>query len=589
MMKRFWTTVLGSFVGVWLGLMLFSFLSVIMSFAFVAAMSKFGTESKSVGKNSILRINLSGEVTERDSGNDFDVYGIITDSQVEKAGLTTILKAIKLAKSDENIKGIYLDCGGISAGVSTTHEIRAALNDFKKSKKFIYAYGDGYTQGDYYVASVADSIFLNPVGQVDIHGLSATIPFFKNLLDKVGVEMQVVRVGTFKSAVEPYILTGMSEANRLQQQHYLGNIWNDLTDSIANSRKLTSAKVNEMADSLMAYEEGVSYVKNHIVDGLCYEFEVKNKLRALTDVDDDDDLNFVSPSELVASASNSSSSDDQIAVFFAEGEIDGNGEGGIDSKSLSESILAAAKDDDVKGVVLRVNSPGGSAFGSEQIWKALQEVKKRNKPFAVSMGDYAASGGYYISCGADRIFAEPVTITGSIGIFGMIPCLENLATDKLGVNFSEVGTNANGNLSMFKKLTPFQRSRLQKMVNEGYELFTSRCATGRKMPIDSLKKIAEGRVWDGVSAKSLGLVDEFGNLEKAVKWVAAKAKLKDYVTVALPTPEDKLMKYLSKYMRAKMEETIKGETGEIYQYHDVIKRILGRDQLQCLMEPVEIR
>ena len=240
-------------------------------------------------------------------------------------------------------------------------------------------------------------------------------------------------------------------------------------------------------------------------------------------------------------------------------------------------------------MVLRVNSPGGSAFGSEQIWKALQEVKKRNKPFAVSMGDYAASGGYYISCGADRIFAEPVTITGSIGIFGMIPCVENLATDKLGVNFSEVGTNANGNLSMFKKLTPFQRARLQKMVNEGYELFTSRCATGRKMPIDSLKKIAEGRVWDGVSAKSLGLVDEFGNLEKAVKWVAAKAKLKDYETVALPTPEDKLMKYLSKYMRTKMEETIKGETGEIYQYHDVIKRILGRDQLQCLMEPVEIR
>lgn len=589
-MKRFWTTVLGSFVGVWLGLMIFSVLSVVMSFAFVGAMSSFGATSKSINKNSILHINLSGDLTERNDGNDIDPMKFVTNSDSEKSSLATILKSIKAAKTNDSIKGIYLEGNGIGAGVASLSEIRAALNDFKKCGKFIYAYSDNYSQADYYLTSVADSIFLNPIGAIDIHGIGGSTPYFKNLLDKGGVEMQVVRVGTFKSAVEPYMLTEMSEANRLQQEHYLGNIWKDMTDSISKSRKVPVAKINEMADSLVQFETSDFYVKSHLVDALCYRFEVENRLRKLTDVDKDDDLNLVSPSEVVAATESEKSSKNQIAVFYAEGEIDGTSDDGIDSKSLTKYILDAANDKDVKGVVLRVNSPGGSAFGSEQIWKALQEVKKAGKPFAVSMGDYAASGGYYISCGADRIFAEPVTVTGSIGIFGMIPCVENLATEKLGVNFCGVHTNANSDMTIFKRLSPFQRARLQKMVNEGYELFTSRCAAGRKMPIDSIKKIAEGRVWDGASAKALGLVDEYGNLNSAIRWVAQKANLgDDYETIALPVQEDKFLKFISKYAQTKMSEMLKSNTGELYQYHDVLKRILGRDQLQCLMEPVEIR
>lgn len=586
MMKRFWTIVAGSFVGVWLGLIVFSVLSVIFSFAFLGAMSSFGTTNKSVEANSILHLDLGISVTERQNS---DMVASIFSEEEQSDGLSTILKAIEEAKNNDKIKGIYIECNGVDAGIATIHEIRNALENFKESGKFIYAYGDaGIDQGDYYVASVADSIFINPIGSVDIHGLASLTPFFKGLLDKIGVEMQIVRVGTFKSAVEPYMLTEMSEANREQQEHYLGNIWKDIVGSISKSRNITADRINEMADSLIVMEKAEYYVQNKLVDGLCYKFEFENKLRALTDVNVGDDLKLVSPSDVVAGAVAAIDSENKIAVIYAEGEIDG-GDEGINSEELCKDILKAANDEKVKGVVLRVNSPGGSAFGSEQIWKALEEVKKNEKPFAVSMGDYAASGGYYISCGADRIFAEPVTITGSIGIFGMIPCFENLAKDKLGVNFSSVSTNENGSLTVMQKLTPFQLAKVQNNVNRGYELFTSRCATGRNMPIDSLKSIAEGRVWDGVSAKELGLVDEFGGLENAVKWVAEKASLTEYSVIEAPTQEDKWLKYISKYAQIKMDKMLKENTGELYQYHDVIKRIMSRDEIQCIMEPVEIR
>lgn len=589
MMKRFLTTVAGSFVGVMLGLMTFSALSVIMSFAFVGAMSTFGESKTSIEKNSILRISMSGDISERGSEDDFDVYSLINGDVQTKSSLLSILRAIKEASKNDKINIIYLKCNGLNGGISTLYEIRSALNEFKKSGGKIYAYGnDGYGQGDYFVASVADSIFLNPVGSVDIHGLSSVTPYFKTLLDKVGVEMQIIRVGTFKSAVEPYMLSEMSEANRLQQEHYLGSLWKTISGDIAKSRKLPVAKVNELADSLIVFEKAESYLKSHLVDGLCYEFEMEKKLKNAVGIDEDEDLKFVTAGDVESTISEKSSKN-KIAVFYAEGEIDGSDKGGIDSKSLSEDILDAADDDEVKAVVLRVNSPGGSAFGSEQIWKALEEVKKNKKPLVVSMGDYAASGGYYISCGADRIFAEPVTITGSIGIFGMVPCFEKLATEKLGVNFNEVKTNANGSMTIYKKLTPVQLAKMQNMVNVGYELFTSRCATGRKMNIDSLKKIAEGRVWDGTTAKSLGLVDEFGNLESALKWAAEKAKLSDYEVVAYPELEDQFMKYLSKFMDMRFQSMLKENTGELYEYHDILKRVLGRDNLQCLMEPVEIR
>lgn len=591
MMKKFWTTVLGSFVGVWLALTVFSVLSVVMSFAFIGAMASLGEPTKSVEKNSILHIDLSGELTERDAAKDYmsDLMGMGMGRDTKSQSLVTLVKALHAAQDNDNVKGVYIECNGIVGDYASLTELRKAIADFKTSKKFVYAYGDNISQSDYYIASVADSVFINTIGAIELTGLTSLQPYMKSLFDKLGIEMQVIRVGTFKSAVEPYILNEMSDANRLQQECYLGSIWSNVVAAIATSRNLTSADINQYADSLVTFSQAKQFVEKKLADALCYRYEMENKLRKLTDVKKDDDLKLATPSEVAASAKNEKSSKNKVAVFYAVGEIVDSGEG-VDAGELTRNIIDAANDDDVKAVVLRVNSPGGSAFGSEQIWAALEEVKKAKKPFAVSMGGYAASGGYYISCGADRIFAEPTTITGSIGVFGMIPCFENLATEKLGVNFCSVSTNQNTSMTTMKRLTPFQRERLQQGVNDFYELFTSRCATGRNMPIDSLKAIAEGRVWDGATALKLKLVDEFGDLDSAVKYVAGKANLgEDYEITVMPDIEDNFMKYISKFADARAEATLKENLGVLYQYHKEIKRIMNRNQMQCIMEPIEIR
>ena len=417
----------------------------------------------------------------------------------------------------------------------------------------------------------------------------------KKLFDKVGVEMQVVRVGTFKSAVEPYMLDDMSEANRLQQEHYLGVIWKEMLDSIAVDRKLQYAALNSLCDSVVVTFKATELMKQKLVDKLVYSTEMDNILRARTEVDKDDDLNYVYPEDLVSDLEEMSIGD-HIAVVYAVGEIDGGSsigpaEEGIDSEKLSETIHDLIKDDNVKGMVLRVNSPGGSAFGSEQIWKAVMDFKAAGKPIAVSMGDYAASGGYYISCAADRIFAERTTITGSIGIFGVIPSYENLIENKLGVHMATVKTNENGDAgAMGKKLTPAQRAALQNMINEGYELFTKRCADGRHVTQDSIKKIAEGRVWDGLTAKQIGLVDEFGGIREAVAWVAKKANLgDDYETQNYPALEDPFMSLLDKYMVQSYESRLQGEMGMLYDWHKQLQAILGRDRILCLMPEERIR
>ncbi|MGN1246374.1 MAG: signal peptide peptidase SppA [Muribaculaceae bacterium] len=590
-MKKFWTTVLGSFVGVWLALTVFSVLSVVMSFAFIGAMASIGDTAKSVEKNSILHINLAGELIERDAAKDYmsDLMGMGMGRDYETQSLATLIKALRAAKDNDNVKGVYIECNGIVADFASLTELRRAIADFKTSKKFVYAYGDNISQGDYYIASVADSVFVNKIGAIELTGITSIQPYMKSLLDNIGVEMQVIRVGTFKSAVEPYILNEMSEANRLQQECYLGSIWNSVVSEIAQSRKITPADINQYADSLLSLSQAQEFVDKKLADALCYRYEVENKLRKLTDVDKDDDLKLASPAEVAATAKEQKSSKNKIAVFYAVGEIVDSGDG-VDASELTRSIIEASNDDDVKAVVLRVNSPGGSAFGSEQMWAALEEVKKAKKPFAVSMGGYAASGGYYISCGADRIFAEPTTITGSIGVFGIIPCFEKLATEKLAVNFCSVSTNPNATMSLMKRLTPFQRERMQEGVNNFYELFTSRCATGRHMPIDSLKAIAEGRVWDGATALKLKLVDEIGDLDAAVKYVAKKANLgEDYEISVMPDVEDDFIKYISKFAEARAEATLKENLGVLYQYHKEIKRIMNRDQMQCIMEPIEIR
>lgn len=597
MMKKFILIVCGSFVGAFLAF-LFLLLATFISFAIMFAMGMGGSKSSgTVSKNSILMIDLGTEITERGGSEEIDMMALLQGQGLpNKLGLNTVLSAIENAAENKNVKGIYIECNGISAAPATLQAIRHALKDFKKSGKWIAAYGyEGINQADYYLASVADSIYLNPVGAVDLHGMASVTPYMKKLLDKVGIEMQVVRVGSFKSAVEPYMLDDMSDANREQQEQYLGSIWNEMRDSIAADRKMSSEALNSLCDSVVVTFATADLMKYKLVDKLVYMKEMEDILRGRTDIDKDDDLKFVYPEDL-ADDLESGAFGDHIAVVYAVGEIDGttsfgSSEPGIDSEYLSETIHKLMDDEHVKGMVLRVNSPGGSAFGSEQIWKAMMDFKAKGKPVAVSMGDYAASGGYYISCCANRIFAERTTITGSIGIFGMIPNYTELIENKLGVHMASVKTNENADMAALgKKLTPAQLAALQNMVNQGYELFTQRCADGRKMPQDTIKQIAEGRVWDAITAKQIGLVDEFGGIAEAVAWVADKAKMgDDYNTQNYPTLEDEFMTMLDKYMVTRYESRLRGEMGLMYDWHKQLQRIMGRDRILCLMPEEEIR
>lgn len=595
MLKKFFLVVCGSFVGVWLALTVFTIVAVISSFAIfgsLASMSK-STSAVSISSNSILHLDLSGEIYDRDGMEDVDVIGLLQgEGMPEGMSLNAIVTAIREAEINDNIKGIFIECNGASAGIATRYEIRDALKKFKESGKFIYAYGhEGISQGDYFLASVADSIFLNPEGMVELRGLASATPYFKKLMDKVGVEMQIIRVGTFKSAVEPYMIDSISPANRLQQETYLGNIWASMVDSISASRKISPESINALTDNMISLMPADSLVANKIVDKLIYRADFDNRLRKLTEVDEDKKLNLVSVNDLASVATpERKDGKDEIAVLYAIGEIDGSDDSGIVSDDLCETIYELKNNKDVKGLVLRVNSPGGSAFGSEQIWKALDDFKKEGKTLAVSMGDLAASGGYYISAGAERIFAQPSTLTGSIGIFGMIPCVNELVENKLGVYISVVKTNKNSDMGVITKpLTPFQKESLQNMVNRGYDLFTNRCAQGRHVSQDSIKQIAEGRVWDGMSAKKIGLVDEFGNIDSAVAWVAKKAKLgDDYRVCEYPSETSKWEKMLKKYMSVQTEKRMKDELGFLYDYFKQAQRVLGRRHVLCLMEPVEI-
>ena len=597
MMKKFILIVCGSFVGAFLAFLFFMFAAMMMSIGIMGAMGSMGSKkSVNVSKHSILKLDLGTSIEERGGDEPIDMMSLMQGQGLPSSlGLNTVVSAIEKAAKDDKVDGIYIECNGVSAAPATLEKIRRALKQFKKSGKWIAAYGhEGINQADYYLASVADSIYLNPVGAVDLHGLGGMTPYMKKLLDKVGIEMQIVRVGTFKSAVEPYMLDDMSDANRLQTEHYLGIIWNEMRDSIAADRKLQSAALNTLCDSVVVTFKADRLLKEKLVDKLVYRNQMEDILRARTKVDKKDDLNYVSPDDL-ADDLEASASGDHIAVVYAVGEIDGSPsmgstEEGIVSDKLCETILKLKDDDNVKGMVFRVNSPGGSAFGSEQIWKAVMDFKAAGKPVAVSMGDYAASGGYYISCCADRIFAERTTITGSIGIFGMIPCASELIENKLGVHMASVKTNENADMTgVYKKLTPAQTAALQNMINEGYELFTKRCADGRHVTQDSIKQIAEGRVWDGITAKQIGLVDEFGGIAEAVAWVANKAKLgKEPKTQNYPALEDPFMSLLDKYMVARYESRLQGEMGLLYDWHKQLQRILGRDRVLCLMPEEKI-
>lgn len=598
MMKKFILIVCGSFVGSFLAFLIFTLCALTISFSLLFSMSS--SMKPSIKDKSVLYLKLDGNVAEYEGANQMGIMDLIQGRE-KTPSLNTMIKALHVAETEDKIKGVLIDCNGASASTATLRQLRQAIAEFKKnSRKWVYAYAnEGYEQGDYYVASVADSVLLNPIGAVDVHGLVTVTPYFKKVLDKVGVEMQIMRVGTYKSAVEPYMLDSISPANREQQTLFLGNLWKTMAGEIAASRHIDATAFNAMVDNVMLAQPAEYLLAKHLIDATAFKHQLEDRLKVKLGIDDDDDLRVASPEALAGNYDNGSNEDGIVAVVYAVGEIDGSSspasESGIDSEELVNTILDLKKDDDVKGLVLRVNSPGGSAFGSEQIWEALEEFKKSGKTFAVSMGDYAASGGYYISSGAHRIFADETTITGSIGIFGVIPCAEELVQNKLGINTSIVKTNANSDMGaagiMSKKLTPVQMAAMQNYVNRGYDLFTKRCATGRKVSQDSIKKIAEGRVWDGITAKKIGLVDEFGGLDKAIEWVAKKANLNDgyYQVQEYPNDELDVLKFMKLYSTQLYAKEMQDQMGLFYQYFEQTRAILNRDHVLCLMEPMEIK
>lgn len=595
MLKKFFLIICGSFVGSFIAIMV-AMLCVLM--LGVSISLSMGRGTATVKSHSILKIDLSGAVEERSEevSSVNELIAILQGSE-KGASLQDIERSLSVAMLDDNIDGVVLNCNGVQAAPATLRAIRKAIVNFKKSQKWVYAYGNmGFDQGDYYVATAADSIFINPVGAVDVHGMASCTPYFKKVLDNIGVEMQVIRVGAYKSAVEPYMLDAMSPENREQQQLYLGNIWGVIENEMADARKIDRGAFNQYVDSILLVQPADTLIKRHLVDAKIYRPEFENRLRKLTNVKETDDLNFVSPQMLATNYDAGENKDGVIAVVYACGEIDGGTPGeGIDSEQLVDCIGKLQRNDDVKALVLRVNSPGGSAFGSEQIWHALENFKKAGKTFAVSMGDYAASGGYYISCGADRIFADSTTITGSIGIFGVIPCAQDLVENKIGVNVEVVKTNENADLLamgvLSKRLTPAQRQSIQNSVNEGYELFTKRCADGRKVKQDSIKAIGGGRVWDGISAKKIGLIDQFGSLADAIEWTAKKAGLNTgyYSVECYPTMEENMMAMLGKYMQMRTTEKMKRDMGMFYAYYESIQAILHRDHILCLLPETELK
>lgn len=583
LLKRFFISMLGSLAAIWISAILLILLG--MTFAIGSIISFAGKETAEVKENSILRLDLSGVITEQQQKPDL---ATLLRQEPMPQTLGNIVDAIAAAKDDKNIEGLYIRCNGAAAGLASFEAIRNAVADFRASGKWTVAYADGYTQGDYYVASAAEEVYLNPVGEVAFQGLATGIPFMKGLLDKVGVEMQVVKVGTFKSAVEPFILDHMSEANRLQTHVYLDNMWGKMTEAIASSRKIDQAALNTYADSLATVTDAVNLVDMKMVDGLKYVDEMRDYLKGLCNVDKDDDLNIVSVGEYMQTSPevpNTKSSKNKIAVYYASGDITVSDDEGIASDRVVPDILDLAEDDDIQALVLRVNSGGGSAYASEQIWHALEVFKSKGKKFYVSMGDYAASGGYYISSGADKIFAQPLTLTGSIGIFGMIPCFNGLLTDKLGVNIDYVTTNANGaQPNSFHPMTPFVREKMQKMVERGYELFTSRCAEGRHLTQDSIKAIAEGRVWDGVTAHKIGLVDELGSLQDAVAALAKQMEYKKYEVVTYPNAKTDFWEMLSAFNSQMRVKALKEELGQAYPLYMQVKNLKDLDPLQARME-----
>ena len=581
-MKNFFKQVLATVVG----LIAFGAIVTFMGIISIVGMIASGDSTPEVSNNSVMVLNLSGVIDEQ--GQE-DFLGALTGNTMSNLGLDNMLSAIKKAKDNDKIKGIYIEAGILQAGYATMQEIRNALLDFKKKGKWIVAYGDTYTQGTYYIASAADKVYLNPKGMIDWHGLGAQPQFYKDLMAKFGVRYQVVKVGTYKSFTETYTEDKMSDANRTQVSAYINGTWNNICKAVSESRKISTDSLNAYADRLITFEPAENILKYKMVDGLIYADQVKGEIKKMLKIGKDKKIKQIGLSEM-ANIKDKKAKGDEIAVYYAYGSIVQSGAASVLSQEHSivgpevcKDLEDLMNDDDVKAVVVRINSGGGDAYASEQLWHQMVELKKK-KPVVVSMGDYAASGAYYMSCPANWIVAQPNTLTGSIGIFAAIPDMSGLITQTLGVKFDEVKTNRNstfGNV-MARPFNDEELDYLQAYVNRGYQLFRQRVADGRRQKTVDIEKVAQGRVWLGSDALKIKLVDELGGLNQAVAKAASLAKLKEYHTKnypAVPSCTEQLM--ASAGRNNYLDEQLRLTLGDLYEPFVMLRSMNEREVLQA--------
>lgn len=583
-MKDFIKNVLATMVG------MFGFFIVmgVIGMMSIIGMIASGNAAQNVEKNSVFVLNLSGTISEQGSENPLSMF---TGDNSLNSGLNDILSSIKKAKANDDIKGIYIEAGALAANYATLQEIRNALADFRKSGKWIVAYGDFYTQGAYYVASVADKVYINPKGIVDWHGIGAQTMFYKDFMAKFGVKWEVVKVGTFKSATEAFTEEKMSDANRLQTKTFIDGTWRNVCDAVSKSRGISVDSLNSYADSYLALQATETLVKAKMVDGMMYGDQVKDAVKKMMKLDKDDDISQLTLNDML-NVKGGKVEGSEIAVYYAEGDIVQDPKAAtmfgnnnyIASRKVCKDLEDLMNDDDVKAVVVRINSGGGDAYASEQMWHQMSELRKV-KPVVVSMGDYAASGAYYMSAPASWIVAQPNTLTGSIGIFAVIPDLSGLVTTKLGVRFDEVKTNRNstfGNL-MARPFNAEEKAMLQASVNRGYSLFRQRVAEGRRLPVESVEKIAQGRVWLATDALNIKLVDQLGGIDDAVKKAAQLAKLKDYYTSDYPAAASWMDAMLNSMSSSGtyLDEQLRQTLGDFYQPFTMLRSIDKREAIQA--------
>ncbi|MDR0368735.1 MAG: signal peptide peptidase SppA, partial [Bacteroidales bacterium] len=569
-MKNFFKMFLATLLAMIVMFLLMGFISMIFAVSILASEGK----ATVIAPKSVLKLELNNvTIEERAVDNPFEQYALPgMFSNPNAVGLNTIIAAIKKAKEDANISGIYLDFSAVTSSFATLEEIRNQLLDFKESGKFVYCYSDGLTQKSYYLATAADKIYLHPQGLLDIRGLASEIVFYKNLLDKLDIEVQIVRHGTYKSAVEPFMLDKMSEANKEQVQVYLGSMWNHIVDNISKSRSMTTDEINVACDSLLMFQNNALLLSKGFVDNLIFKDQFLDTVRFALELDSAQDIRFVSLKEYKKTIPQVKVQQEKIAIIYAEGNIiDGKGDSKSIGWSTAEEIAKARKDKNIKAIVFRINSGGGSALASESIWREV-ELAQQEKPVVVSMGDYAASGGYYIACAADYIVAQPTTITGSIGVFGVIPNVGNLLSNKLGITVDRVKTNAHADaISTTRRMTDYERAVMQQYVENTYSLFTQRVADGRNISKSYVDSIGQGRVWSGVDALRLNLADTLGGIDVAVKKAAQLAEISDYALIERPIMKDFFQEFAESLMNSRINSQMK--TSGMKQLHFYFRSI----------------